>query len=120
MDPHPTPDLFELVRYVAHTSIGKRSVDLQLKGLLLSHCYICTTQEVIHCDKSDLPSFQLRDGLKEIICFVPSDTDGSFRFPAVPNGKFKVVSIFHIVPNDSFTLSKTDSGTDSDSCPMQI
>ena len=84
----------ETNKNVAYTSIGKRPAGLGLKGLLVSYCSICTTQEVIHCDKSDLPGFQLRDGLKEIICFVPSDTDGSFRFPAVPNGKFKVVSIF--------------------------
>ena len=47
-DPHPhslhphklacstPPDLFELVHYVAHTSISKRAVGLLLKGLLVN------------------------------------------------------------------------------------
>ena len=52
---------------------------------------ILCLQDVTHCDKSPLPDFQLKHGLWEILCFVPSDKDGLFRFPALPNGKFKLV-----------------------------
>ena len=34
----PRPDLFKLVHYVAHTSIGKQAVGLPIKGLLVTMC----------------------------------------------------------------------------------
>ena len=33
--PLPTPDLFELVHYIALTSVGKRTLGIRLKGLLV-------------------------------------------------------------------------------------
>ena len=32
----PVPDLFKRVRYVFHTSVGKRMIVLRLKGLLVA------------------------------------------------------------------------------------